>query len=262
MAPPSIFTRPRRQIQAAQSTAFDEFRVASEDEWHAAIASISARAGSGILAALGGAICFVAPFTVSAPLIIPGECPGLTVRALSKFPITAATAAVSTMFDVRAELVTIRDIFCHGATGGYFTTFVTNSGNATSGRSAHTCRVLDCDVIADRIYVDAAAGDAHRAKVRGVVQLSAANGTHDAPIVFDSGYCTADGCDIDDGGGDAVTIEANGHSCHIVACNFDGADGTSTASQGNNTWIGNTEVGALNLEAGAGIEDEEAANTP
>lgn len=258
MAPPTIFTRPRRQIAQTQSAAFDEIRVPSYAELLNAITNIASRGAGNALAALGGSICIIAPFNDwAAPVIIPEECPGLTIRAISLFPLRAATAAVSSMFDVRAEFVTIKDIFSYGDADGYFTTFATTGSSFTSGRSANNLRLFNNVCFADRVFVDASSGKCDDAQIVGNWQ-NEANASHSAAIVVDSPGALVSGNSLEDGGGDSITVGANASRCAVVGNDCGGGDITSNASGGFNTISANRGVGAV---VAAGTDDSAGGNT-
>jgi hypothetical protein len=253
---PTAFKRIARATQTSVAASFDEARVATESELQNAISAIVRRASSGTLAALGSSICIVAPFKVSTPIVIPEECPGLTIRALSRFPVRAASVALSTMFDVRAEFVTIKDIFAYGDADGYFTTFVTATGSSASGRSADNLNVMNCVAFADRVYVDTA-GDAADSLIFNVWQ-NEANNAHSAAITIDSPRVRVDSCWLEDGGGDSITITANASSCRITGNDLGGGDYTSTASGGFNTFSANTRVTTVTAHA---TDDTAGGNT-
>jgi len=248
----SIFTRPRRQIQAATSSSVREYPVASFDEVMAAISSIQKLGATGDYAAAAACIVQVGPIRTERSIIIPQECVGLTFRAVSRLPITAG-GVVSTLFDVRAKLVTIRDLFVASeSTTDMFTTFVTcGSGGAD------LLRVLDNYVVADRVYVESASNDPNDVIVRGN-QQSAVNASHDAAIVIHGGRARIIENVITDGGGDGVTIGAGGDFAAVIGNDFRGSDFTSTASDGFNTLAANTNVGTIGAHAS---DDTAGGNT-
>jgi hypothetical protein len=248
----SIFTRPRRQIQAATSSSMREYPVTSFDEVMAAISVIQKLGATGDYAAAAACILQVAPFRVERSIVIPVECVGLTFKACSRLPITAG-GVVDTLFDVRAKLVTIRDLFCASeSTTDMFTTFVTcGSGGAD------LLRVLDNYVVADRVYVESASNDPNDVIIRGN-QQSEVNNAHAAPIVIHGGRARVVENTLADGGGDGITVGAGGDFVAIIGNDLRGADITTTASDGENTIVGNNNVTTLTLHA----NDEEAANTP
>lgn len=149
----TIFQRAKRQVQQTQATGIHMQEVSTENEL---LSAVSAIASSGV----PGTIVIVAPFTISAPVVIPSACAGLTIKAAGKFDI-GASGAVSSMFDVRAEQVTIRDIYSFNtaalinSTGNKFRTFVTStlgqSGTSNSVRPA----LLNNIVFTARFYVEA-----------------------------------------------------------------------------------------------------------
>lgn len=215
------------------SGAFDEVRVSTEDQFLAAISNISARGATNALAALGGSICFVAPVRPSKTWIIPEGCPGLTIRAISRFPIQPLDAALAAVFDVRAEFVTIRDLFIYGDSTGYATRFVQTGATFSSGRTANNLRVISNDVFCDQVFVDLSAGNCDDATIEGNWQ-SEANASHSAAVIVDSPGARVGGNVLEDGGGDSITVSANGDHCRIVDNDTGGGDITTSASGGAN----------------------------
>lgn len=257
MTPPTIFTRPKRQIASALSSAFDEVPVKTYSQLLQAITSIATRGASGPLAAMGGSICIIQPFSDwSSAVVIPEECAGLTIRAISRFPLRAAAPATAAMFDVRAEFVTIKDLFCYGDVDGYFTTFVTTGASFSTGRAVDNLRILNNDVFADRVFVDASLGKCDNAKIVGNWQ-NEANGSHSAAIFVDSTDVLVSGNDLEDGGADSITIGANGARARISDNYTGGGDITTTASGGFNAVSGNVLNGGTYTGAGT---DAAAAN--
>lgn len=189
----------------------------------------------------GGGIVIAGPMSVTKPLVIPAGCGGLTIFAPARYPIYPV-GVLDTLFDVRATLVTIRDLFCASrSASNMFTTFVT-----VGAGGANHLRVLDNYVVADRVYVESAANAPNDCMVRDNVQ-SKINATHAAPIVVHGGRTKVHGNSVTDGGGDGITVGAGGDFCSIKGNDLRGADITTTASDGSNAVDGNTQCGTLTL---------------
>lgn len=235
---------PRRAPLPTQPAAQRERWVRTDAELRSAIGAIAQGFDSTRVApAVGSAIIIAAPFRVIAPIVIPGECPCLSIRATARFPIIA-DGVISTMFDVRAELFDVSGLYVFASdTTNYFTTFVTMTGSSTSGRSANFARIHGCHVTCDRILVDASSSDADDGALIDVHQQGV-NGSHSVSVYIDSPRWRVIGCDIDDGGGDSIELEANAESCRIVGNDLGGGDYRSTGSNGFNTFSANVRVGA------------------
>jgi hypothetical protein len=217
--------------------------VYSEDDWRRAITSLIAQTTTvGGRLFSGGGIAFGGSFTVSRPLAVPVDCGGLTIFAPARYPITAK-GVVSSLFEVAAPLVTIRDLFCASkSTTNMFTTFVTVTDDG-----ADQLRVLDNYVVADRIYVESAT-DPNDCTIRGNIQ-SEVNGSHDAPIVVHGGGSFVECNKVADGGGDGITVGAGGDFVTIVGNHLRGSDITTSASDGYNTISANKETGTITAHA-------------
>lgn len=191
----------------------------------------------------GGGLVFAGTFEVTRPLVIPAECAGVTIFAAARFPIFPV-GVVASLFDVRAPLVTIRDLLCASRSATHlFSAFVTvgNSG-------ADHLRVLDNYVVADRVYVESATNDPNDCQVIGNVQ-SHISGTHAAPIVVHGGRAKIERNNVADGGGDGITVGAGGDFASIKGNDLRGADITTSASDGHNVIDGNTQCGTITSHA-------------
>lgn len=241
-------------VQAAQQSMQAERVVYSEAELRRAIGEIAARFNADLVTGFGGGILLGGPFSIAATIVIPSRCPGLVIRAAGGFPITMR-GGFAQLFDIRAGLVTIRDIFALGRPGNFAVTFARALLDADVGGP----RIIDNNIEGlDRIYADSSSGNARDAQIVGNRSIDSANASHGAPIFIDSVRCRVERNLCTDGGGDSITIGTNSGDCAIIGNDLGGGDATSTASAGNNTWVGNTRVPTLTLHA----DDEEAANTP
>lgn len=225
--------------------------VTNEDELRRAIRTLA-----GVNAAVsvnrltpGGLIVIACPIAVSSPIVIPDTCPGLTITAAARVPITPR-GVLATLFDVRAELVTLRDLFVYATTGptglytSYCTAFVTASAALAAGRSVTRLSVLDCDAFVDQIYVDASGGKATEAMIARNRQVEA-NAAHVTSLIIDSLDCHVVDNNLPDGAptAGAIAVTANGGRCSIRGNNVNGGAITTSASLGNNRLGGNVNVG-------------------
>jgi hypothetical protein len=227
--------------------------VRSEDDFRNGIRELSRNTSTvGGVPFSGGALVFCEPIRVTRPLLISNRCTGITIFADARYPIYPV-GIIDTLFDVQAQLVTIRDLFCASRSAtDMFTTFVTiGSGGADM------CRVLDNYVVADRIYVESASNDPNDCIVRGNTQ-SHINNTHSAPIVVHGGRARIHGNRIQDGGGDGVTVGAGGDFCSVLGNDLNGSDITTDLSDGFNTLAPNTNVGTVTKPAS---DTEDGTNT-
>jgi hypothetical protein len=208
--------------------------VTSEPEMRRAIAEIGRKRKP-------ATIVVSQAFTTRAKFIVPTTCPGITITAAGKFPISAR-GVIDTLFDIRADNVTVRGVESRSpSTSNMFTTFTTS----TAGESPS---VIDNIPGADRIFVDASGGLAVNALVRGNRQTEV-NASHSAPIEIKSLRARIEGNTLTDGGGDAVTIAAGGGDATVIGNDLGGADVTTTASSGGNTVGVNTSPGTLTLHS-------------
>jgi hypothetical protein len=139
-----------QRLQRVERLCFDEASVRLAIKQFAT----TTIAPSGNRVASAGSIVIAAPlFGITAPFIIPTTCIGLTVRATGKLPIRA-TGVVSSLFDIRAPLVTIRDLYVPvdvTDTGDRFASFAVVS-QWLAGLGPDYCAVEDCDVTADQLF--------------------------------------------------------------------------------------------------------------
>ena len=245
------FPRPtglRQTMNTQQQTSVGERYVRTNAELRAAIgecaaAGQSSGAGAGdVNVPFGFSICMVGPIRISEPIIIPVECSGLHIRQLGRVPLLP-DGVVSTVFDVRAALVTISDLLVVSESiADMFTAFVT-----LGATQADRCRVLHNHVVADRVFLSDATNDATRCIILGNQQQSV-NDTHDAPIVINGSRNTVEANHLADGDGvsDVITV-ASGARNRIIGNYCDGGDITTTASSGNSAVWFNDEVGTLAL---------------
>jgi hypothetical protein len=224
--------------------------VYSEDELRTVLRALAGSSGVGTRLQPGGMVIFGCPITFRSPVIVSEQLPGITITAAAKFPIRAASLGVSSLFEVRAEFVTVRDLFVYGDTNGYFTTLATTGSSFSSGRSANAFAMLDCDFFGDRLFVDASAGKCDNARIIGNRQAAEANGAHGVPVVVDSDRCHVVDNDLRSGGGDGITVGANGGECVLRGNNLNGATITTTGSSGKTAITGNTNCGVITTVAG------------
>lgn len=255
----SIFARPSRVrgVLAAVQQGVLSRPVYTEDQLHAAIGEVAARfvlGENGYSTAFGGEIVIAAPFKVRAPVIIPPRCTFLTIRGLPGAGLVADDADQGVLFRVQAPHVTLERVLAFYASEGgtpsaWFNTFVqADPGQSVDGVTfaPQHLRVLDCRCFTDRLFVDASGGDAAGAVLERNY-VNAPNGTHDACVVLDSERQCVIRNDLDDGGGDSVTIGANAEGCDVSGNDLGGGDVTSTASLGSNRVWSNTRTGTLAL---------------
>lgn len=252
---PQLRTFPRptglRQTHNTQQTAsVGERYVKTNAELRAAIGECAAAgqtsgAGAGdVNVPFGFSICLVAPIRISEPIVIPVECSGLHIRQLGRVPLLP-DGVVSTVFDVRAALVTISDLLAVSESiADMFTTFVT-----LGATQADRCRVLHNHVVADRVFLSDASNDATKCLIIGNQQQHV-NSTHDVPIVINGSRNTVEANHLanSDGATDVITV-ASGARNRILGNYCDGGGITTTASGGYNAVWFNDEAGAITLHA-------------
>lgn len=263
----SIFQRPPRSARSISSQ-YAEIPVRTETELLNAIGAIGARGNAAALPAVGGSVLICAPLQLTKPVIIPETCPGLTIRAAAKFPITPTPATIlATMFDVRAEFFTVRDLFAFGAQDlvsglftSYFTTFVTVSGGASIGRSRIRPALIDNEAFVDRLFVDNSAGAASLAEISRNRQSNATSASALAVVAVDS--ITARVVDNilrrSASGIDAVNVGVNGGGAAIEGNECNGQKITTLANTGHSSVVGNTNCGTITL---GNVSDVQAGNT-
>lgn len=233
-----------------------EIAVRSEAELRAAIGAVVGRfrydpTSGGV--AFGGAIVLAAPFKVKAPIIIPGKAVGLRIRGIG-YPIHANEPDQGVLFDVRAPYVRIEGIFAYGVASAFFNTFAELNAGGYADRAStvalypNNCTVRECIAYTDRLFVDATAGNADDCRVLDCECIEA-NATHYAPVYIDSSDCRVVRCGLPDGGGDTITVGANGERAKIVDNDCGGGDITTSASAGYNKIDGNTQAGTISSHA-------------
>lgn len=244
---PTVFTRPKRQIQGTLAQSYGETPVTSEQELLNAITACATRGATATLASFGSSILIAAPITVSARIVIPPECAGLTIRANSRFPISAATPAINGLFEVAAEYVTIRDLFVFGDADGYFTTFVRTPSSFEPGRSSKGLSVIHNLVMTDVLYSDGSVGNAQEALVADNEQPSVPNAIlAGRRLSFNSIRCRAHHNVLRDNGGTVIATSSQASDCVFMGNHTGGGDIDVTVGAGGNTVIGNvTEGGAV-----------------
>ena len=239
----SIFNRPKRQILPTVLAAQRQFPCESYSDCLAAITEIASAGGSGDYKTAGFAIVQTGPWDVTAPIIIPAACIGLTISAVARVPITAS-GIVSSLFDVRAPLVTIRNLFVSSeSVTDMFTAFVILGASTTK-----RLHVLFNDVVADRLYVETASFTSSSAQIHGN-EHSRVNLTASAAVVLHGTSIKCSHNNLSDGGGDTITLGSGGSRNTIVGNDLGGGDYTSTASGGLNTFSSNTNVGTVTAHA-------------
>lgn len=250
---PTRFPPKTRQVLATTASAQYTRPVATEDELRAAIDEIAARGGSteDPGSAFGATISIVAPFSVGRPVVIPEGCIGLTIEAVAKFPITAR-GVVSSLFEVDALAVTIRDLFVWAtSTANMFTTFVTIP---TTAADPDRVAVLNNFVFADRLFVDQnglAAGAMVVGNEHRKVSTTAAAAVHSAAT---KGVCADN--NLPDGGGNTIFIGTEGLGAgngggrwRLVGNDCNGGDIKTDESNGGTYLASNSNVGTKTLHA-------------
>ncbi len=216
--------------------------VASEDAFRRTMTLLAAgRARAGMIDS--GVIVFSRPFRISRPLVIPAGCDGITIEAVGLFPMTP-TGVVSSMFEVNASRVTIQGIYAASTDAAHmFTSFVTVPAAAADVTGT---RVLDNDVLCDRVYVEESGSDASSPLIRGNDHTEV-NASHDAAVVVRGVGARIEANLLKDGGGDSITIV--GSLCSINGNDCGGGDITTSAGGGGNRLSANTNVGTKTLHA-------------
>ncbi len=209
--------------------------VYDEASMRAAIAE-AARADPTTLRGGGLTALIVSPFTTTKTFIIPRTATGFNIISNSRVPIKAR-GILASLFDVRADFVTIRGLFVFAnSLTNYFTSFVITTG------SPNNTIVDDNVVTADRIFVTDG-GDS--ASIRDNYQTRV-NATHAAPIVAHNSTLV-EGNTLHDGGGDSITV--TGSHCRLLANDTGGGDITTTAGTGSNILALTTTPGTKTLHA-------------
>lgn len=260
--PPSIFTRPKRSTQRSVADSYDEIRVTSEQQLRNAIGTLAARGAGSDLASLGGGIVIVSPLTISSPIIIPEECAGITIRSIAKVPVTAATPALSALFDVRAEFVSIKDMFVYGTPEGYFDTFVLVTGSPIVGRSAKWLSVTDNIAFVNRLYVDDTADEAPAATIHNNKQVAADIGHPSASIVIGSIAVSIVDNSIEGGSAgdvDQILFNVNGGYSTIRGNYLDERNINTSLGLGHNAIVGNYALKVVPIVT-VDVTDEQAGN--
>lgn len=232
--------------------------VTSEDEFRRVMSVIASRGGTAEApgSGFGATVVLAKPFVVSAPLVIPVECIGVTVTASAKFPIVAS-GVVPALFDVRAALVTIRGVLAYAKTSAdMFSTFVRVPSGAVD---VNYLRVLDNDAFCDRLFVDVA-GEASAPSIVGNTHRGM-SATFAAPIAVLTNDALIEGNTLADGGGDAITIGSGSTygRARIVGNDCSGADITTSGGAGSNILAANTRVGTKSLHATDRDDDASAS---
>lgn len=225
----------------------------SEDDVRRAIAALAARGDDAETAnpyGRGAGLVIAAPIFVYRPFIIPPRARGLSIRSAGYAPITPK-AALDYLFLVDAVAVTLDHIMCSAESESVFATTFAQVGDSDFAGDFFTMR--DCLCVNDRLFVDTVG--AARAQILWNRQNSV-SATFAAPIVADA-RARIIGNELDDGGGDAITLTANASRCAILMNNCDGAEITTSASGGLNSINSNTDVGAVNRH----LTDKVGSNT-
>lgn len=255
MLPSSVTTQAERYVR-------------SESELRSAIGEATARFAvdaNGFPSALGGSIVVASSFTVKSTIVIPPKASLLTIRSIGGgVRLLPSTADQGTLFKVQGIFVTIRDLFVfYAATDGvptaWFNTLVeTEDLGLVDGLNVNpeSCRVLLNTFYGDRLFVDGSAGGSDDALIADN-WTSEANGTHAACVVLDSNQMICRDNRLSDGGGDAVTVSANGVDCSVAGNDCAGGDITSSASAGGNVLRGNRRTGTITRH----VTDAEGLNT-
>jgi hypothetical protein len=230
---------------AQRQQRFERF-VTSEDELRAAIRSLASPNTSGTARLSGGGrIVICAPFSVSAPIVIPFQAPAITICSAAPVPIRSV-GVLATLFDVRAFLFTVEDLLVLAdSAGNGFTAFVTLSGDSTAGASSAGCVIRGNKVQVDRILVDASTGDSDDGQLLDNWQLDELNGAHAASVYIDSNRWLVRGNTIKDGGGDSITVDVNGAACRLLGNDLGFGDITTTLSGGGGIIDGNCRKGVI-----------------
>jgi hypothetical protein len=221
--------------------------VTTEDQLRAALTPRDTSSIAARVADVGRRIVITAPITLKAPIIIDASLAGTTIESHGKLPIFCGVDGIDA-FDVRAPLVTIRDLLITspdvtGTTGGPgFARAVVFKAGANNGR------LLDVDVYGcDSLVVGEDGADSCHVRGCEVLVTSSAN----------ANAVTVDGTDwritantLDGAGtGLAVEVTANGGRCAIVGNDCGTSGITTSASAGSNTISANTRAGVVTAHA-------------
>jgi hypothetical protein len=230
-----------------------EIPVFSDGDLRRAIAVLAARGDDAETAnpyGRGAGIVIAAPIYPATPYIIPPRARGISIRGAGYPPITPL-AAMAYLFLVDAVAVTLEHLMCSAKSTSIFATTFAQVGDSDFAGDFFTMRDNIC--VNDRVFVDTVG--ASRAQILWNRQNSV-SGTFSAPIVAD-GRARIIGNELDDGGGDAITLTANASRCVVMLNHCDGADITTSASGGLNSISSNTSVAAVNRH----LTDKVGSNT-
>jgi hypothetical protein len=239
---PTVFRRPRRQLQRPVDSDRLVHPVRSEDDFRAALQYVASLFDAeNTIATFGQVIQVEGQFRVSAPLIVEDKCAGLTIRSLGRAAILPGSESVAALFDVRAPLVTIEGLFVDGALGGRlqpdnkFLEFVV----ARAG--ARDLAVHNNVVESNRFYNDLSAGAAVGARIYKNVHVDQSLGLSNA-MSLDSPRCSVEGNHVSR----SILLGGNGGHVAIRGNIFSATANISTSSGTGGCVIdGNVNVSAI-----------------
>lgn len=263
VAPPLTLPQP---VAARQ---FERY-VYSEAEMRSAIGEVVSRFSSSAgkySMPPGGDIVVAGTFTVKSTIVIPQLAPRVRIRSIGGAVILPDTPDQGTLFQVQSIFARISDLFVFyktdddGNPTAWFNTFVEMvDGGAVGDYNVNPfgCHVVRNVFYGDRLYVDSSLGTADNAIIAENFAGEEANGTHAACVFLDSQRVVCSKNSLSDGGGDAVTVGANGSACNITDNDCHDGDITSSASGGDNTIHDNMRVGTITRHP----SDSRGGNTP
>lgn len=225
-----------------------ETTAGDEDELRRKLAQFASYSvDSGNRLSGGGRIVLTRQIVFSRPVII--TAPQITIVQAAPFPLSATTL-LDCLFDVRAYNVTLEGIYFYAPTAARLcTALVRATYDGIDFLTPAQFTMTRCSAYCDQLFVDDSAGAAPYARVLDCHQVEL-NATHAAPIYLDSYGARARGNSLVDGGGDSITVGANGEACEIAGNDCGGGDITTSASLGFNTIVGNIKTGAIAVAAG------------
>ena len=266
------FPRPtglRQTMNTQQHASTGERYVYSEAELRSAIGEVVARfssdAGKHSMPP-GGDIVVAGTFTVKSTIIIPQLAPRVRIRSVGGAVILPDTPDQGTLFQVQSIFARISDLFVFyktddsGTPTAWFNTFVEMVDGGPVGDynvNPFGCHVVRNVFYGDRLYVDSSLGVADNAIIAENFAGEEANDTHSACVVIDSQRVVCAGNSLSDGGGDAITVSANGSQCVLFGNDCRLGDITSSASAGSNVINGNMRTGTITRHT----TDAEGMNT-
>ncbi|MEK9645968.1 MAG: hypothetical protein VW547_10535 [Alphaproteobacteria bacterium] len=236
MAPPSIFRRGKRGMQAPVGPALGEKYVYKDTELRAAIGEVAARyATRGDLTASQGGRIVIADSWKTSGYVIPPQCAGLMITALPGCRLFPSDGpGTQTLFDVRAADVEINRVVA-GIADYAFAKLVEAGIGTLNGASvsAERLTVERCTISGAVLYNDASGGLASYAQIIRNRHIN----TGKTDVIFvDSDSCIVDGNALQALSSilNVLRVGSNGGRCRIVKNDVDHGIIHTSASSGEN----------------------------